>query len=298
MSMKEVLSPKQAILATLHYFDLIDFAPSATEIEEYLYGWTAPLEVIRDLLGQMPGIAHAHGFYCLRGRESLAEMRKEHAHFAESLWRKVRRWGFLLALCPFVKTIAVCNSLAYGNVKESSDIDLFIVTEKEKLATVRFFMKVLTQLFGLRAHHDKIAGRFCLSFFVSEAAMDLKNLAHEFDPHLAYFAATMKPIFGEKTYMAFLSANNAWTGNYFKRQLKPKMERLQSHPVAGFFKIVLETILRLFGRPLEAFLSKYQAKKDAARKKLFPHSKGIVMNKDVFKFHEKDPREEIAIAFQ
>ena len=296
--MNEVLSLKQAILATLHYFDLLDFAPTAAELADFLYGWSAPVEVIEAQLAKMEDVAHAHGFYFLKGRQSLAEMRKERALLNKKLWKKVRQCGWMLSLCPFVKMVAVCNSLAYENVKPESDIDLFVVTKTGHLATARFFMKVLTQIFGVRVHHNKIAGRFCLSFFVSESAMNLEKLAHDFDPHLAYFVATMRPVCGEETYVEFLRVNNEWISRYFKRPLKPKLEYLQRHPIVGVFSRVLESILSIFGSVIEPFLGKHQGKKDTERKKMFPNSKGIVTNKDVFKFHENDPREEIAQDFE
>lgn len=296
--MKEVLSLKQAILATLHYFDLLDFAPTAKELEVYLYGWSAPMEAIEEALKTMPEVSHSHGFYCLQHRLAIAELRKERKDLAAKLWRKAKRYSWLIAICPFVEMAAVCNSLAYGNVKKDSDIDLFVVTKAGKLPVARFFLKVLTQIFGMRVHHDKIAGRFCLSFFVSEKAIDLGRLAHEFDPHLAYFIAQMTPIYGKSAYMRFLQANETWTVKYFRRQLSPRLEKLKPHRVAGFFKIILEIFAQIFAWPLDAVFLKRQAQKDAVRRKLFPNSNGILMTKDVFKSHEQDPRGKIATAFE
>lgn len=295
--MKEVLSLKQAVLATLHYFDILDFPLTLEELERYLYGWSAPVEAIDSALREIPSIHHAHGFYFLEGRQEIAELRKERQGVAEFLWRRVERFRFFLELCPFVRLVAVCNTLAYGNVKESSDIDLFIITKDGKLATARFFMKFFTQIFGMRAHHEKIARRFCLSFFVTEGASNLKLLAHPFDPHLAYFVKTMVPLFGEVVYRDWLHLNESWVSPYFKRPLEPRRARLKSSMSARILRFFFESFLRLFGNRLENFLFNYQAKRDLAHRKKFPHSKGIVMNQNVFKFHEEDPREEIAKQF-
>lgn len=292
--MKEVLSLKQAILATLTYFGLLDFPLTCDEIEDYLYGWSAPREAIEKELKEIPNIGHAHGYYFLQGRQEIAELRKERSHLGEKLWKKVERFCWLLSLCPFVKMIAVCNSLAYGNVKETSDIDLFIVTENERLWTARFLMKILTQLFAMRVHHDKIAGRFCLSFFVSEKAMNLQSLAHEFDPHLAYFVKTMIPIFGQETYYKFLAANEQWTLPYFKQPLSQRLKKIQHHTIASVFRFLLEKITALCG---EEFFYQKQFAKDKVRKRKFPKSEEITMTKDVFKFHEDDPRRKIAEKF-
>lgn len=315
--MKEVLSLKHAILATLHYFDLFDFPLTVAELEEYLYGWSAPSEAISDVIQHMHEIGHGHGFYFLKGRDGIAELRKERMKIADDLWKKIERSRFLLSACPFVKMAAVCNTLAYGNVTQSSDIDLFVITKDEKLATARFFMKLFTQLFRMRAHHEKIARRFCLSFFVTESVLNLKPLAHDFDPHLAYFVNMMTPLFGEAAYKDWLNANDPWVSFYFKRQIAPRLSRIKNSPVATVLKFLFECFLRLFGKGLENFLYEFQMKRDRARQKQFPKSRpsrseaersstltrpkgatlGIVMNRNIFKFHESDPREEIAKQF-
>lgn len=297
--MREILSLRQAILATLHYFDLFDWPLTVQEVEDYLYGWSAPQSAIEATLSVMKEeIGHVQGFYCLAGREKICELRKEREKIAHRLWKRANRFSWIFALCPFLKMTAVCNSLAYGNVKETSDIDVFIVVENGKLATARFFLKVLTQIFGMRVHHDKIAGRFCLSFFVSEKAVNLEHLAFEFDPHLAYFSWLMTPIYGEDAYLKLLKANEKWLGRYFRRIPSSRLNRLRKHPVASFFGIIIAGFLRIFSGLPELFFNKIQSHKDQERKKQFSDSLGgIVINKDIFKFHEDDPRLGIAEKF-
>jgi predicted nucleotidyltransferase len=294
---KSVLSLKQAILATINYFNILDFPLTLGEVEDYLYGWTAPQEVIGNEIRGLPEIVKKDGLYCLKGRESLCEARKKREKINSKLWKRARRFSWLFAVCPFVRMVAVCNTLAYGNAKETSDIDVFIVVKEGKLGTARFFAKLLTQIFGVRVHHDKIAGRFCLSFFVTEKALNLGDLAHQFDPHLAYFTRMMVPIFGEEVYKKFINENAQWTAEYLKKPFKPLLKEIKSHPISRIFQFVFELILNLGGCPLEAFLYNHQVKRDNIRKKLFPNSKGIVINKNVFKFHEEDPRELISERF-
>lgn len=295
--MKSVLSLHCAILATINYFNILDFPLTLNEIEDYLYGWAAPKDVIENEIKSLSEIVNKGGFYCLRGRESICELRKKREKINAKLWKRARRFAWLFAVCPFIRMVAICNTLAYGNAKETSDIDVFIVVKEGKLGTARFFAKLFTQIFGVRVHHNKIAGRFCLSFFVTEGALNLGNLAHKEDPHFAYFTRTMMPAFGEKVYKKFINENEKWTAEYFKKPFKPLLKEIKKHPISGIFQFVLELILSLGGHPLEAFLYNYQVKRDNIRKKSFPNSKGIMMNKNVFKFHEEDPRELIAERF-
>ncbi|KKU78406.1 MAG: hypothetical protein UY05_C0060G0001, partial [Candidatus Peregrinibacteria bacterium GW2011_GWA2_47_7] len=90
--------------------------------------------------------------------------------------------------------VAVTNSLAMGTSHAESDIDLFIVAEAGHLYTVRLFLKIATQIFGVRVHRNYVAGRFCMSFVVTTRALNLgQHIALPFDPHLAEFARTMMP---------------------------------------------------------------------------------------------------------
>lgn len=296
--MKEVLSLQNAILATLTYFDIFDFPLTIAELEDYLYGWHAPAEAIEAVLRDRDSVSHAHGYYFLKGREEIAELRKERRPMLDRLWKRAERFCPLLALSPYIKMVAVVNSVALGNVKETSDIDLFVIADNGRLESARFFMKCIAQAMGMRAHHEKIAGRFCLSFFVTENAMNLRNLAHDFDPHLAYFVKTLTPIFGQAAYKAFIRANSAWTSKYFKRPLSPRLERLQESVPIALGRICLRTLSLSLGSLIESIAGRWQRKRDVLRKKKLSKSHGVVLNADVFKFHENDPREEIAKIFQ
>lgn len=299
--MKEVLSLKQAILATLIYFNLLDFAPTISELKQYLYGWSAPEEAIRAALSMMPEISHAHGYYFLQGRQEIAELRKERVKLVEKLWQRVERYRFLFEICPYVRLVCICNSLAYGNVDEKSDIDVFVITRTGRLATARAFLKLLTQIFGVRVHHEKIAGRFCLSFFMTENAMNLKRIAYNFDPHLAYFVKTMTPVVGSKdSYKRFLQLNDEWLRVYFKRALEDEMrlEKLRTNRFAKILQNIFERILWIFGNLPEKLLHKFQLKRDKEHKVRIKDDSGVLITKDIFKFHEEDPRQEIAEKFK
>lgn len=295
--MKEVLSLKQAVLATIAYADLLNFPLKCEEIEEYLYGWSATREAIEAVLKEIQGVIHLNGYYCLNNRIELIETRKKNDVLIKNYWKKIRRFRFLFQFCPFVRSVAVCNSVSYGNVKETSDIDLFVITADRKLSIARFFLKLMTQLFGVRVHHDFISKRFCLSFFVTESAHNLKAIAYEFDPHLAYFVKTMTPLFGAKAFDEFLRDNESWMTPYFKRPNKSRSHELMESGVARKIQFVSECFLRIFGDSLENLIFKFQMKRDLNHKKQILNSSGFIMNKYMFKAHEEDPRANIASQF-
>lgn len=179
--------------------------------------------------------------------------------------------------------LAVCNSLAENRASEKSDIDLFIIVKNGRLGSARFFMKLLTQICGARVHHNKKAGRFCLSFFVTERAMDLSCSVYGADMSFGNFVRGITPISGEKTYLKFIEENSGWIKGF-----EPRI----SHIREGFFTRVLRRIIEILFWPFawlfESLFFRLQYKKDARRAERFKKTGGIILTKDVFKFHEDE----------
>ncbi len=117
---------------------------------------------------------------------------------SQKLWQKAWRYRWIFSLCPFVRDVYVVNSVARGTASETSDIDLFIVTDYRKVAVARFFLVLVTQLFRLRVHGNKVAGRFCLSFLVDSEHADLQQIMFSHDPLLSEFLATKKLLFSSQ----------------------------------------------------------------------------------------------------
>lgn len=217
------------------------------------------------------------------------------------LWQKVRRFRWLFALCPFVRMVAVCNSLARGNPKATSDIDLFIVTSSNRLWMTRFFLKCLTQLFCMRVHHTKVAGRFCLSFFVDETRLNLEKHALPHDPELASIIESAVPLIGHEVYLEWRRAN-VWTRRYFPQhhfsELQKSFARL-SLPMSLFngVRLLFELILWPFAAFMERFFYWLQRKKDIRRSLSVVKKEGVIIEPHIFKFHENDTRAECAKLF-
>lgn len=125
-----------------------------------------------------------------------------------SLFAKAARYCKPLRFLPGIRLVAICNSLSMYATDKGSDIDLFIVTKTGRLWLVRLLVTAYFQLLGVRRHGKKVAERFCLSFFVSEAGMDFAPFALENDPYLAAWLAHLKPIvdIGD-TYQSLMTVN-------------------------------------------------------------------------------------------
>jgi predicted nucleotidyltransferase len=109
--------------------------------------------------------------------------------------------------------IALCNSRAMGKADKNSDIDLFVITKKENLWTARFIVTAITAILGVRRRNThglkKTKDKFCLSFFITEEAMNLGDIRLQpNDPYLDRWIYTLLPLVNKNaTYEHFMEVN-------------------------------------------------------------------------------------------
>lgn len=195
----------------------------------------------------------------------------------KQLWRRVYRYLPLLRFVPGLRMVAVCNNLAFGSVHSGSDIDLFVVARKGQLFTVRIFVTFILQLLGVRRHGSKVAGRFCLSFFVDDSALNLEDLAIERDYYLAFWILTMRPVIDDGVYQEFLR-ENAWVGSYVK-----------SGPRSGSY-VKFEPWKWKFFSFFEDWMRNWQLKRAGAKRRRADERASLVVSEHVLKFHNIDRR--------
>lgn len=286
-------SLERSIYETLAFFDLFDHPLALEELARFV------LRSQKDVLfclESSPFFGHFDGFYFLKGRENTSRIRRERFFHQQKLWKKVRRFTFLLRWVPFVEMLAVCNRLSYNAATEQSDIDFFVVTKSGRLFLARTFFMFFLALFGIRLHDGKMPGKFCLSFLVSEDAINLDIIRlRPNDIYLAYWSTTLCPIFGREMYSKFLNENilseNAWAREYFPDGILPCSEFFVSH--FSFFRKILEFFLSGgIGDFFEKKLCDWQMARALKKWHEMGEPAGIIISKNMLKFHEPDIRSE------
>lgn len=287
------MTTKQAVLATLSYFDLFEVPLTREEISEFLFFLEPDEEKIDIYLRESPLIREKDGYYSIEGSDEFYERFFEGRTQARKLWKKVRRFHFLFSLCPFVKLVAVCNSLPLYAVDENSDIDLFVVTKKNRMFLTRLFLTLLTSLFGVRRHGKKVARRFCLSFYITEDALDLRSIALEpYDIYLAYWIKTLEPVAGDyETYQNFLRTNAPWMSDYFKGIAERKRYYRKPKPWQQKWKEKLESWLGK--NEWEEKTKRSQMRRARMKYFLLKDRSGTILSDTMLKFHNEDERAEI-----
>lgn len=294
-----------AIISTLAYYDGFSFPLTAFEIWKWLQldgsGIIPSFGDVQQTLGEslfLHGkIERRDGMYVLRGRSDIVNIRKERYLLAERKYQRLGRAMRLLRFLPFIRAIAVCNSLAFSNARDESDLDLLIVTDRNHLWTTRMFATGLAALFRWRPTPERSRDTLCLSFYLSDPAQSLAPLVLPGDDiYMRYWLDHLVPIYGESALIEKLRAANAWHRDRLPNAygvVPASRRRTEDTRVSRFLKRGLELLHGgTAGQMLEGWYRGWQQKHLPEKlKALVNTDTRVVMNETMLKFHENDRRE-------
>lgn len=283
---------KHSVYATAAFFDVFERPLLGREFQNYLLGVEPISEEIEEFLRKDTKLHSRHDYYFLPGREEVLATREARDAMSDVYWKKVWKYVPLLQMVPFIRAVAVCNTLALDNCTSDSDIDLFIITKKNRIFLARVLSGILFHLLGVRRHDDKVAGRFCLSFYLSEDAMNLDDMRLKNDAYLYFWMRSLEFVYrdSDTIYSRFFEKNTWFTDHIhggMGRMLKSKRKwyrflgRLQEFLFGGFL-----------GDWIEGWLEKKHQARFASRKKELGPNADVVVSRTMLKFHNIDRRAE------
>ena len=296
------------ILKTLAYFDAYDYPLTATEVWRWLYrppliqGQLPSLEQVTSALESDPWltqrIVRVEGFYCFRGREYLILMRKDRNMLIERQMKKVQRIVRLFRLVPYVQMIAVSSSLPLGNVKDTSDIDLLIICRQRTIWVTRLLLVGIVKILGQRPTPQQKRDKICLSYYITERALDLRQSAiGDDDPVMHYHIATLMPVYNPVgMYEKFLAANS-W--NNHNLPLCTSGQRticeIQDGLLVRWWRSLADHLCSLLlAEPIHNQLIRWQLHILPARLKALANlDTRVIISEDILKFHDQDIRPQL-----
>lgn len=268
----------------IRYFDLFDYPLKKEEIEVFgLKNFN---------LSNYPEILFENDYFFLKGRRKIIPIRLEREKNAKKLWKKTYFYLNFLRFLPFLKMVAVCNTLAFNNPAEKSDIDLFIVTAKNRLWISRILVTFFLQILGVRRYGKKISGRFCLSFWCTEDAVNLEDIQIKpLDPYLAFWCLTLTPVLDNAFYLKFKNLNRKWINKIYQLDFPSNQKKTFS---TNAIVMKIEKCLKgKFGDWLEQKTEKLLRPRAEKKAKNTGNKASIIISKNMLKFHNHDKRQEI-----
>ena len=204
---------ERAIVSTLLYYDLFAYPLRADELVRFVHRVEAvPRLALGDIAPASAWWSSSDGYWFLRGREHLVNLRAERQRASTIKLAHARRWARSLQGVPGVRFIGVTGSLSMHSATPEDDIDLLIITARGRLWLTRAL--VLIALWAMRVKRaddgrPQHPNQACANIFLSEDDLTLPDhnlfIAHEI--------CQMLPLLGPQTYPRFLDAND-WVKDF------------------------------------------------------------------------------------
>ncbi|MBL7058324.1 hypothetical protein ISS03_03230 [Patescibacteria group bacterium] len=279
------------ILRVICYYDIFNYPLTQFEIFQKIDVKTVLGDVLIALDNIGPKIVgKKNGFYYLAGRENLVSIRSKRYNYTLRKIKRAKLIAHIFEYIPYIKLVAIGNLIGAHNLKNEGDIDLFIVTEVGAIWTTRFITATLMKLLGLRPKKNNQKDKICLSFFVTENALNLTQFAiNKNDIYLNYWLSSLYPIYDKNDTYNKLINQNKWI---FSRL--PNWIKIEANPKYSIKKINNDTSIKnKFFNSIENILHNIQLKilpTEITNNFINNSNVGVVVNSEVLKFHTKDKR--------
>lgn len=290
---------ESAILRTVAYFDLFSYPLTSWEIWKWLSAGSASFAEVQDCLARsailQEKLEHQSGFTFLRGRSGMLKDRQERYRLALAKLDRAERFTRTLVRIPFIRAVFACNSLGIANARAESDIDFFIVVQRQHVWAARLLAAGWAKLRKLRPMPGNRADKFCLSFFVADDALDLSALRLDTDPYLTMWVATLVPLYDPAKLHAALWQANAWV----QRALPNAAPRALAQQRHVSQSLLAQTLAPIAGtQAFERMAERLQRRALAPNlRALANQDTRVVLNDRMLKFHDNDRRQEYSQAF-
>lgn len=203
----------EAVVTTVARFDIFNYPLTDFEIWQYM-PLRCSFEEVRVCLNKQTILEHTKSFYYLPSRQEIVTTRQTRYRDADRKIKKARRLITLITWIPWIRFVALANVIGAHNLKKAADLDLFIVTKKNRLWISKFLASAILAVLRLRPTASASQDRLCLSFLIDETALDLSNcLYNKNDWYFAYWLAGLLPLFGSRFIYEKLFTANQWIQN-------------------------------------------------------------------------------------
>ena len=167
------------IVRVIAYYGLLKRPLTSLEIYKWLQCPISYMELLLALqeLVDSKKITASHGYYFLPENYHLLRERSQSYVVSINKLKKARHYSRLLLMLPWVRRVAVYNSVAFFTAHEQSDIDLFIVTHPGRVWSARFFINVFLKILHLRPTQTSKRDAVCISYLRDEQHLETEDVA-------------------------------------------------------------------------------------------------------------------------
>jgi predicted nucleotidyltransferase len=169
-----------------------------------------------------------HGGYLFASTTQSETARREREQMSAAKLRSAAEFAVILTrLVPFIRTVAVTGSVAYGSAGKWDDIDLFIVTKQNRLWLSAFMALVLVRIRKLLGLRPSYLSPFCLSYVHDERGFVRESQKNSANPLFAREMLKARPVAGVNHYRKILE-ENGWVANFYSNPYATRLRQLEN----------------------------------------------------------------------
>lgn len=295
---------RDEILATLSYYDVLDFPLTAGEVFRYLVRREQGKPVSREsvastltTLCKEGVVGEREAFYFLFGREYIVPLRNERVRLAHRKWKRAKRAIALLRHIPFLEAVFVSGSLSIGNTDELSDLDVIIVVRAGHIWSVRFLTSLVLAFIRMRrTYTDTIApDKICPNHFITDESLRIPFQSL----YTAQLYANLVPVFVSRAELQEqFQMQNEWLFHYLYHWQMDEALFISRRYHFRFVQWVGEKLLfGTIGKNAERFAKKYQEQLIAKRPLAVRPGGHLIYNDRELAFHSGSSQEEIVAQY-
>lgn len=232
---------EKEITSIIKYFSFFQYLPSFEEIYRFF-----PKKITKKRLNTLLKAKK----YTLP-EYSLSARRKAISRKKLSNWKFKLCIGLIFSF-PQIKLIGLSGSISMMNADLDDDIDLFIITARDRLFTARFLATTIAFIMGLKRalRQDKAPNKVCLNLFFDEVNLRIPRFKQNL--FVGHELLQMRPIINkDHIYERFLKTNK-WVFKLFPNA------RLPIIPKKSQVAAMNPAPRNNFGDWLEKILKKFQ----------------------------------------
>lgn len=208
---------EKAILKTLIYANIFDYPLKGYEVLKWLIGRETSLIKVEKALNRLlkkKKIQNLSDYYFLKNKKQLISKRKRRQKISKKLLLKAKILTQVLKIIPWIKLVGISGGLAVDNCSRKDDIDLFLITDANRIWLSRIFAIVIFDSLRVRRKVNmkpaQVSGKFCFNTILDE-----DHLEQSFkDLYTAHEVLQMKLLWQrEGIYTKYLSDND-WAFEY------------------------------------------------------------------------------------
>lgn len=211
---------KQSIIKTVLYADIFDYPLNSKQIWKYLIAEKRVNkkefdEILKNISSPVFSFSD---MYFLKGKKKLVNLKIKRRMESGKKLSVAYKIIYILSFIPCVLMIGISGGLSMENSDRKDDIDIFVVTKKNRVWLTRIlFIIILKIIKKHRGRKDQAVGnKICLNMLVDE---DNLSFAKNKNIYIAHEISQLIPVFDRNnTYAKFLD-ENTWVKKFLPNAL-------------------------------------------------------------------------------